>query len=255
MVKNNKFIKTITAAAFWIFVWEAASLLVPESLSMFLPGPFSVFGTFIKMLPQTTYWKGVGATLIRIFSGLVLGTFTGFVFGILTSTVKVFDLLLSPALKTVRAVPVVSFIILAFLFISVDYLPVFISLLMVSPLIWQAVHDGITGTDRKLCEMAKVYHVKPIKLLFNIKLPAASDRIVSAAVSAVGLAWKSGVAAEVLCTPAISIGKNIYRAKGTLNFNEVYALTLTVVILSLLFEFAVKFFWNKYKKSEVRRDA
>ena len=38
----------------------------------------------------------------------------------------------------------------------------------------------------------------------------------------------------------ISLGKSIYRAKGNLDFSEVYAVTLTVVVLSLLFETALK---------------
>lgn len=256
MAKNNlkKTIKTVLAAAFWILIWEAAGLLVSEELSLFLPGPVTVFKAFFKLLPTTAFLKAVGFTLLRIFSGLIIGSVLGILLGILTGESEILSVIISPALKIIRAVPVVSFIILAFLFISVNKLPVFISSLMVTPLVWQAVNDSIREADTRLVEMSRVYKFGRVKTLLWVKLYSGADRIVTALISAVGLAWKSGVAAEVLCTPAVSIGKNIFKAKGNIDFDEVYALTITIVILSLIFEFLIKYLWNRKRKTEVRKN-
>ena len=51
-----------------------------------------------------------------------------------------------------------------------------------------------------------------------------------------GFAWKSGIAAEVICTPADSIGRQLYSAKAYLETPEVFAWTVTVVLLSVLLE-------------------
>ena len=256
MANNSikKVLKAVISAAFWILIWEAASLLVPDDLKLFLPGPLSVIKTFFKILPSSHFLKAVGATLLRIFSGLLIGSLLGMVLGVFTGESKIFDTLLSPALKIIRAVPVVSFIILAFLFIKVNRLPVFISSLMVTPLVWQAVNDSVKNADKNLIDMSRVFKLSKFKSLFYVKLYSGFDRIITALLSAVGLAWKSGVAAEVLCTPAVSIGKNIYKAKGNLNFDEVYALTITVVILSLIFEYLIKAAWKKYGKAEENKN-
>ena len=253
---NNikKIIKIVLAAAFWILIWEAASLLIKGDLSLFLPSPFAVFKAFFKMLFKVSFLKAVGATLFRIFMGLFIGTVLGIILGICTGESKVADILISPALRIVRSVPVVSFIILAYLFISVNHLPVFISSLMVTPIVWQGVNDSIIGTDKKMTDMAKVYKLSKTKTLFNVKLFLGKDRIFTSIISAVGLAWKSGVAAEVLSSPAVSIGKSIYKAKGNLNFDEVYALTITVVILSLIFEFFIKYLFDKRKERQVKKN-
>ncbi|MBP9989464.1 MAG: ABC transporter permease subunit [Ruminococcus sp.] len=243
--KIKKPLKIILVLFFWLAVWEAASLLVSDELKIFLPSPFRVIEKWVATGFTYEYIKAALATLLRIFVGFAAGIFTGFILGILTSAFSVINLLLSPVLKCVRAVPVVSFIILAFLFLKVDYLPIFISFLMVVPLIWQTVHDSAANPDRKLKEMCAVYGIKKTKAIFRVYLPQALPQIITACVNALGFAWKSGVAAEVICTPDVSLGHKIYSAKSELNFDEVYAVTLTVILLSLFIEFLLKFLFRK----------
>ncbi len=251
----NKHIKkplyVFLAIAFWFSVWEAASFLINDNLKLFLPSPVLVIKAFSRLISELSFWQAVSLTLLRIFTGFICGVIAGIILGILTSSFKLPDIIISPAMRVVRAVPVVSFIILAYLFISVDYLPVFICFLMVMPLIWQTVHDGLNNFDNNIDEMAKVFKITGLKNLFFVRLTTISDEIITSMVNGIGLAWKSGVASEVLCTPAISLGKSLYRAKGNINYDEVYAITLTVVMLSIIIEFFIK---NSYKKTEAKND-
>jgi len=257
-MKNNpikKAFKSILILAFWLAVWETASLLVSDNLKIFLPAPTDVLRKWIEIGFTSDYLISAGTTLLRIFAGFLLGTAFGFVLGVLTSNIKPLHSVLSPVLRLIRAVPVVSFIILAFLFISVDNLPVFISFLMVVPLMWQTVHDGISNADKELDEMCRIYKVGRIKALFKVKIPSCLPEIISAAVSALGFAWKSGVAAEVLCTPEISLGHRIYSAKASLDFDEVYAVTLTVVLLSVIIEMLLKYLCKRFLAREADKNA
>ena len=254
----NKHIKkalyVFLAIAFWFIVWEAASFLISDNLKLFLPSPIAVLRALSRLVTMLSFWHSVILTLLRIFLGFICGVTAGVIFGILTSSFKLSDIIISPAMRVVRAVPVVSFIILAYLFISVNYLPVFICFLMVMPLIWQTVHDEITNFDKDLTEMAKVFKIGGLKNLCFIKLTTISDEIISSMINGIGLAWKSGVASEVLCAPAISIGRNLYRAKGNISYDEVYAITLTIVILSIIIETLIKFSYRKKRKAEENND-
>ena len=125
---------------------------------------------------------------------------------------------------------------------------------MVLPIIWQTTHDGLNNTDSRLLEMAKVFKVKPLKALLFIKLPQLTPSLLSSGVNALGLAWKSGVAAEVICLPDLSLGTLLWLGKGNVNYDEVYAITLTVVILSLIIEFLLKTVYNKTVKGGVADD-
>lgn len=252
MLNNNsffkKFCKILIALIFWIAVWEITSILIGENLKLFLPSPFAVIKRWFEILLEPEYLKATLFTLIRIITGFCLGSSVGILLGILTNLSKLAYIILSPALKIIRAVPVVSFIILAFLFMSTDALPLFISFLMVVPLVWQSAHDGIENADKQLCEMGKVFGFNRFKVLFKIRLPIAVSQIMSALVSGLGYSWKSGVAAEVICTPTLSLGHEIFKGKFNLDYESVYAVTLTVVFLSLIIEILFKKLSERYIK-------
>ena len=253
----KKALKTLLAAAFWILVWEAASRIVSlsnELLLLILPSPFTVLKKWLEIGFTASFLSAVGITLLRILLGFVSGVVIGFILGVLTHYLEVLNTLFSPLLKIIRAVPVVAIIILLYLFFDSATLPIIIVALMVLPIIWQTTHDGLNNTDSRLLEMAKVFKVKPLKTLFFIKLPQLTPSLLSSSVNALGLAWKSGVAAEVICLPDLSLGTLLWLGKGNVNYDEVYAITLTVVILSLIIEFLLKTVYNKTMKGGVADD-
>ena len=55
-----------------------------------------------------------------------------------------------------------------------------------------------------------------------------------------GLAWKSGVAAEVLTRPAYAIGRMVYESRLYLETVDLFAWTAAVVLLSLAVEKCVR---------------
>lgn len=255
---RNKFLKktlkAFLAIAFWTLVWEAASFLISDNLKLFLPAPHLVVAALARLCATFEFWQSVLFTLLRIFTGFAFGVIGGILTGTLTAHIKVFDCLLSPAMRVIRAVPVVSFIILAFLFIKVNFLPVFICFLMVMPLVWQTVHDELTRFDRNLTEMSEVFKIKGLRKLFYVKFATISDKVLTATVNGIGLAWKSGVATEVICSPGIALGYTLSRAKGNINYDDVYAITLAVVLLSIIIELIIKYFYNKTKRLEKQYD-
>ncbi|MBQ8266831.1 MAG: ABC transporter permease subunit [Clostridia bacterium] len=245
----KKILKAILIATFWILIWEAASRLVSrnnELLLLILPSPFTVLKKWTEIAFTAPFIKAELLTLARVFLGFIAGSVIGFVLGIVTHISKLIYSLLSPVLKIIRAVPVVAIIILMYLFFESSTLPILIVCLMVLPIIWQTVHDGCENTDKQLLEMAQVYNVSAAKAIFSIKLPYIIPSLITACVNALGLAWKSGVAAEVICLPTTSLGTLLWQGKGSVNFDEVYAVTFTVVILSIIIEFVLKFLCRKY---------
>lgn len=245
----KKIIKVILIATFWILIWEAASRLVSinnELMSLILPSPFTVIKKWSQIAFTLPFIKAEILTLLRIFLGFVIGCVLGFVLGLLTHLSDIVYSLFSPVLKIIRAIPVVAIIILMYLFFESSTLPVLIVCLMVMPLIWQTVNDGLNNTDKSLLEMAQVFSLSKRKTLLKVKLPSIIPQLITACVNALGLAWKSGVAAEVICLPQVSLGTLLWHSKGSIDFDEVYAITLTVVLLSIIIEFLLKFLCDKY---------
>lgn len=229
-----KLIRILIPPAFWLGVWQLAAMAVEREL--LLPTPRSVAVTLAGLAGTADFWLSVLYTLLRIFSGLIGGTVLGALLAFLTHFSRWADLLLSPAIRVVRATPVVSFILLVYLWVARADIPGVISGTMVLPVVWGSLTAGLAAVDEQLLEMARAYRFSKGKTLRLVYLPSLRSHFSAGFLTAVGLAWKSGVAAEVICPPRLAIGTNIYQAKLALETPELFAWTLTIIFLSLVLE-------------------
>ena len=238
MKQSKKFLKCAAVTAFWLAVWQLSAVAVKQEI--LIPSPAATLSVLSRLCRDGSFWISVLMTLLRIISGFLLGVAAGVAGAVISSRFSVFRALTSPILRLVRAVPVASFIILALVWIKSGALPVFICFLMVLPMVWDSVLTAIENVDVKLLEMARVYRMSPYGILVHIKIPSVLPTFISTCMTALGFAWKSGVAAEVICRPASSIGGMLQQAKVYLETPEVFALTAVVAALSLLLEVVVR---------------
>ena len=227
----------IGAAALAVLVWQAASMAVGSAL--LLPSPAAVLVRLAALLPDGGFWRAVWFSFCRIAGGfgaaLVLGTALAFAAG----RWPVVDVLLRPYVLAIKSVPVASFIILALIWMRTSALPLFISFLMVFPILYTNVLAGIRSADRELLEMARVFRVPWLRQARCILLPAAEPFLLAGSAAALGMSWKAGVAAEVIGVVGGSIGEKLYEAKIYLQTGDLLAWTVVIVALSALFERAV----------------
>jgi len=143
---------------------------------------------------------------------------------------------LAPVVACIKTVPVASFIILALVWLRSSQLSFFISFLMVFPPVYLGVLTGIGQTDKKLLEMAKVFHVPFRRQVRYLYLPAIAPHFRSAVSLGLGLCWKAGIAAEVIGLPDGSMGERLYMAKVYFMTPELFAWTVVIVTVSMIFE-------------------
>lgn len=228
---KRSLLRGVFLALFWLAVWEVISLIVGAEL--LVPSPRRVALRWLELAGTSKFWLSTTLSLGRVALGFAAGTIIGVLLAFLTRYFGLARLLLTPVIRVVRAVPVASFIILALVWIKTEALPSFISAAMAAPMVWQSVSTALSEVDVSLLEMARVYKAPPRRALFGIVLPAVYPAFMSGALNALGFAWKSGVAAEVICQPALSIGKQLQNAKVYLETPDVFAWTITVCALSM----------------------
>ena len=222
------------AAGFWLAVWQTAAMAVGQEV--FLVSPVQTLGTLLELLPQAEFWQRLGFSAGRILLGFGLGAVSSVVLAVAAGRWAWVEALLTPVMQLVKATPVASFIILALVWVSGSSLSVLISFLMVLPVLYGAVRTGIGSVDVQLLEMAKVFRLPLGRRLRAIWLPAVLPAFRQGCSVALGICWKSGVAAEVIGLPDGSIGDALYRAKITLSTGELFAWTFVIILLSAVFE-------------------
>ena len=230
----KKILKAVIITVIWLAIWEIIHLIVGKDI--LIPSPISVFMKIIELAGAGKFWAGIGASMLRILIGYFAGLLAGLLLGIVTAISKVLDAFFSPIAKIIRATPVASFIILLFVFIVNNHIPAVTAFLMVLPVTWANVYEGIKSTDRKLLDMAKVFEVPRSRIIKGIYVPTIMPFFMSSAKMGMGLAWKAGIAAEVLTNPKFGIGSSLYNAKIYLETTDLFAWTAVIIIISVILE-------------------
>ena len=230
----KKLLKNLISPAFWLAVWALAAGAVGREL--LLPGPLAVGERLLALGGTADFWLTVGATLGRVFLGLLWGALAGAALAFLTHFSPWADRIISPAVRVVRATPVVSFILLVYLWVARAAIPWVIAGLMVLPVVWGALSAGLDSLDGKLLELARAYRFSRLKTLRLVYLPALRPHAGAGLLTGFGLAWKSGVAAEVICPPARAMGARIQPATLGLEPADLFAWPLPMSALSLALE-------------------
>ena len=198
------------AVLFWLLAWQGAAMALAAAFphgELLLASPVSALVRLVSLAGTGAFWAAVGRSAAAILGGFVLSCVLAASLAALSARFRAVGELLAPLVAAVKAVPVVSFIILALVWLDSDSLALFISALMVFPPIYLNVLAGIGAADRQLLEMARVFHVPFRRQLWGIWLPAVLPYFRSAASLALGLCWKAGVAAEVIGLPAGTVGE------------------------------------------------
>ena len=232
--RTKKIITKILAIAFWIMVWEALARSIGSEL--IICSPSLALRRLFELLKTPAFYKAVGFSSVRILSGFFAAFILGNIFAAISARAAVIRALLDPITSVIKATPVASFIILAIIWFGSRNLSLFISFLMVFPVIYLNVLEGIDSADPELVEMARVLRLGKGKTLVYIYCPQLMPFLKSGCSVALGLCWKSGVAAEVIGIPGGSVGEMLYKAKLYFETGDLLAWTAVIILVSTLFE-------------------
>ena len=247
MKQMKEILRRALIGAFWIGIWWAIALAV--GLPKLLPGPGETALAFARLCGTDTFWRSVGFTLLRVAMGYLLAVAAGVLLAVGCHWVKGLDALLSPLRTVIRATPVSSFILLVWLWLKRAHVPVFISFLMVLPIIWTATQEALGAVDGDLKEMARMYRFSRWKKLRYLYAPSVRPAFMAACMTGLGFAWKSGIAAEVIALTPDSVGKHLSDAKNYLEYPDLFAWTLTVILLSMALEAGLKALARRRKEA------
>ncbi len=228
---NKQLLQKTGAVLLALAVWQAASMIV--GMDMLLASPLKVLARLGTIWRERDFLSTVLFSVGRIFGGFLLAFLIGTGMALLAGHFRTVEILMWPYVVTIKSVPIASFIILCLIWFSYTQMTVFIAFLIAFPVIYTNVLQGIRSTDPALVEMGKLYKVHGLRRLFYIQLPGIMPFLTSACGVAIGMAWKAGVAAEVIGVINGSIGQKLYDAKIYFQNADLLSWTVIIVLLSV----------------------
>ncbi len=233
--------KTLIMASsiFILFIlWQLIYMIVNHPL--LVPSIGSVFNAFIQILTHLNSLKIIGFTLLRLFLSILLSGILGISIGIFAGINPKLSFFLKPYVTILRTIPVISIVVILLIIFGYAYTPFLITFLMVFPIIFTSVHEGITHIDHELID---VYRLEEKNFFLAIKIlyfPMVKSHIILGLLQSFGLGLKVLVMAEYLAQTRTSIGNSIYLSKINLQYDSVFAWTVILILIATLLEYAIK---------------
>ncbi len=234
---KNSFITALSVLAM-ILVWSLLALSLGKEY--ILPSPTATIQELLRIVSSDDFWPAVLATISRGLLGFLISLILGMALGLLAGFSKPVFWLLQPWITVIRSTPVMSVIILTIIWFHSDVVPVVVTLLMLFPIIYGNVVAGIRNVNPGLLEMARMYKVKPLRIVGELYLPSILPYLIAGASTAMGIAWKVIIAAEILSQPSLAIGSRLMIAKINFATAQVFAWTVVAILISFIFEYFLK---------------
>jgi NitT/TauT family transport system permease protein len=217
-----------------LIFWKVVSLIIDKEI--LVPSPEKTFIEIINIMQSAYFIPSLVNTLKRALVGFVMAVGIGIFLGMMGGLFKPIYYLLRPIVLVNKAVPTMAMILLALIWLESEKAPLLVGFVVIFPIIYENVVQGIRNVDVKLIEMMNIYEVSPWDMIKELYIPSMGPYLYGAMSAAMGLNLKIIIAAEVLSQPSISMGTSFQIEKANLNTVGVFAWSLITIVLAGLLE-------------------
>ena len=233
----------MTILLLWLLIWELFTRLVDNSF--LLVGPIETLQHMLLLMKNANFMEILYFSSFRILSAYFLSFALALLFALIAYRYAFFEELVQAPLFLLRSLPVASFVIILLFLLGRSRLSFFISFWMSFPIFYFNFLEGLKNLNRDILEMSKLFRFSVWNRFRYVLIPGIYPQMMSSAKLAMGLAWKSGIAAELIGQVRHSIGYQLMDAKVSLEMGDVFAWSIIMIVLSKFFEQLVLFILKK----------
>jgi NitT/TauT family transport system permease protein len=216
--------------------WWVASLRMPQFV---LPGPLRVAHAFVGLLQSGTFFDDLGITLYRVVAGFLLAAAVAAPLGIALGSNPRVAHFFEPLLSIVNTVSSAIWAVFAIIWFGIsNATTIFVVFMTAMPLILTNVWQGALTVDRNHIELARSFRMSQTQIMRKIFLPTILPHFFAGARLAFGFGWRVSLVAETIGS-SNGIGYRLRQAADLVQTDQVFAWTVTLVVLMLLLEAGV----------------
>lgn len=213
-----------------LLAWQIVSVtgVVPAYR---LPAPATVVAAAIEMSRTGELWMHIAISVQRVLLGFTIGSIVGLAAAAIVGLTRAGDVLLSPLLAALRAVPSLALVPLLQLWMGIGEDPK-VTLIAIGAFfpVFTTVAGALRHVDLHLVEMGRSFSLRGWALFRVVQLPSVIPALVSGLRLAMAQAWLFLVAAELIAA-SMGLGFLLIYSQQT---GRVDRIILTIVVLALL---------------------
>lgn len=220
---------TFLSIGVFALVWEGIAWQVGEPEWM---PPLRVLACALgELAMEGTFYASVGVTCLRACLGLGLSCVASLLTAGVLHRSEAGQMFLAPWLALMRSVPVISFILLALIFLDTELIPLLIAFLTMYPLLTENLLKGFAQLRPERAQLATQFHLSTWNRLTQILYPQLRPFLFSGLASAMGFGWRAIIMGEVLAQCTQGIGSGMKMAQVFIDVPGVMAWTLVAILL------------------------
>ena len=217
-------------------IWWLSSLSVPHYI---LPGPTRVWEALQLIARNGDLWSNLGITFWRVTIGFVFATLVGLPFGIVLGANKRAGDFFEPVIPVLNTVSSAIWAIFAIIWFGIsNATTIFVVFMTAMPLIITNVWQGTRTVNADFIELARVLRMPDWKVMTKIYLPTILPHFFSGARLAFGFGWRVSLVAETIGSSS-GVGYRLRQAADLIRTDQVFAWTLTLVIMMATIEMGI----------------
>lgn len=226
-----------------IGLWWLSSLSVPHYI---LPGPKRVWDALQLISANGDLWNNLGITLSRVTVGFLVAALVGLPLGIVLGANKGAGEFFEPVIPVLNTVSSAIWAIFAIIWFGIsNATTIFVVFMTSMPLIITNVWQGTRSVNADFIELAQVLRMPRWKVMTKIYLPTILPYFFSGARLAFGFGWRVSLVAETIGSSS-GVGYRLRQAADLIRTDQVFAWTLTLVIMMATIEMGMMKPLEKY---------
>ena len=206
-------LKRIGAVGAWLILWQFASWGIGNPL--LFCGPIEALEALLRDILTPASWIVIGWSAGRIAAGFAVACILGLLLGAVAGRSETVRTLLAPALHGMKSTPIVCVIALLLVWYGSSLATSIAVGLVVLPPFYFAMLEAHSTADPATNQMLEAFQVRGWRRSLFVRWPQAAPFVRAAARTSTGMAWKAGVACELIGLPTLSIGEQIAAVDAT----------------------------------------
>ncbi|MGL5920217.1 MAG: ATP-binding cassette domain-containing protein, partial [Bacteroidales bacterium] len=235
----NKWKWNILSLSLFLLIWEIGAMSLNNNF--LFPSVFSVADSLVTISASPTLYFHLLSTFIRSVECLFISFVIALPLSYLISRSVIAEKLLSPFLYFMKNTPVIAFLLLALIWISAEYVPVFIAFIGMLPILVINFVAGFRSIDKRYVELASLYQLSPFRKFLFIEYPAVKSYLFAGLSSSLGLGWRAIIIGEALASVQYGLGAAMKEAQNYVDVPYLFSVTIISLLVSFLIENLVQF--------------
>jgi len=225
----------------FVLLWQAASGYYHPVV---LPSPLDVARSAAKLAANGQLWEQGSQSIARGLTGFGLAVIIGVPLGLLIGLSPLISSLLRPLVVGLQVTPLISWLLLAMIWLGFSKVPSFVVFVTTIPLVIINTIQGVKNIDVQLLQMAAVFRINRSRVFREIYLPQVLPYLLAGIITGLGTTWKAVAMAEFLSVSQ-GIGAKMAVARINLETSDLFAWTFVLIVLGLVTDRLLTYIVNK----------